>query len=69
MKKILLSVLLLSPIVFFAAGDSSSGMDMSPLLFIILSLFIGITTKRFLRNIPIPYLILLIIGILVRLID
>ncbi len=65
MKKLLLSVLLLSPIVLFAAGDSSSGMDMSPLLFIILSLFIGITTKRFLRNIPIPYtVILLIIGIL-----
>ena len=64
MKKLLLSVLLLSPTVLFA-GDSSSGMDMSPLLFIILSLFIGINTKRFLRNIPIPYtVILLIIGIL-----
>ncbi len=48
-----------------AGGDSSSGIDMSPLLFIILSLFIGINTKRFLRNIPIPYtVILLIIGIL-----
>ena len=65
MKKLLLTVLLFSPTVLLAAGDSSSGMDMSPLLFIILSLFIGITTKRFLRNIPIPYtVILLIIGIL-----
>ena len=65
MKKLLLCALLLSPTVLFAAGDSSSGMDMSPLLFIILSLFIGINTKRFLRNIPIPYtVILLIIGIL-----
>ena len=65
MKMLLLTVLLFSPTVLLAAGDSSSGMDMSPLLFIILSLFIGITTKRFLRNIPIPYtVILLIIGIL-----
>ena len=64
MKKLLLTVLLFSPTVLFAADDSSNGMDMSPLLFIILSLFIGITTKRFLRNIPIPYtVILLIIGI------
>ena len=65
MKKLLLTVLLFSPTVLLAAGDSSNGMDMSPLLFIILSLFIGISTKRFLRNIPIPYtVILLIIGIL-----
>ncbi len=65
MKKVLLSVLLLFPLVFLAGGDSTSGLDMSPLLFIILSLFIGISTKRFLRNVPIPYtVILLIIGIL-----
>ena len=70
MKKLLLSLLLFSPTVLFAAGDSSSGMDMSPLLFIILSLFIGINTKRFLRNIPIPYtVILLIIGILLGTVD
>ena len=65
MKKVLLSVLLLFPLVFLAGGDSTSGLDMSPLLFIILSLFIGISAKRFLRNVPIPYtVILLIIGIL-----
>ena len=65
MKKNLLTIFLLSPLVFFAGGDSTSGLDMSPLLFIILSLFIGINTKRFLRNVPIPYtVILLIIGIL-----
>lgn len=65
MKKFLLSILLFLPTVMLAGGDSSSGIDMSPLLFIILSLFIGINTKRFLRNIPIPYtVILLIIGIL-----
>ena len=65
MKKTLLTIFLLSPLVLLAGGDSTSGLDMSPLLFIILSLFIGINTKRFLRNIPIPYtVILLIIGIL-----
>jgi NhaP-type Na+/H+ or K+/H+ antiporter len=65
MKKTLLTIFLLSPLLVLAGGDSTSGLDMSPLLFIILSLFIGINTKRFLRNIPIPYtVILLIIGIL-----
>ena len=65
MKKTLLTIFLLSPLVLLAGSDSSRGMDMSPLLFIILSLFIGINTKRFLRNLPIPYtVILLIIGIL-----
>ena len=48
MKKTLLTIFLLSPLVFLAGGDSSSGLDMSPLLFIILSLFIGINAKRFL---------------------
>ena len=65
MKKTLLTIFLLYPLVLLAGGDSTSGLDMSPLLFIILSLFIGINTKRFLRNVPIPYtVILLIIGIL-----
>ncbi len=64
MKKTLLTIFLLSPFVLLAGGDSTSGLDMSPLLFIILSLFIGINAKRFLRNVPIPYtVILLIIGI------
>ena len=65
MKKSFLTIFLLCPVVLLAGGDSTSGLDMSPLLFIILSLFIGINTKRFLRNVPIPYtVILLIIGIL-----
>ena len=65
MKKTLMTIFLLSPLALLAGGDSTSGLDMSPLLFIILSLFIGINTKRFLRNVPIPYtVILLIIGIL-----
>ena len=62
MKKTLLTIFLLSPLVLLAGDDR--GMDMSPLLFIILLIY-GINTKRFLRNIPIPYtVILLIIGIL-----
>ena len=66
MKKSLLTIFLLSPLVLLAGGDSSSGLDMSPLLFIILSLFIGINTKRFLRKVPIPYtVILLIIGVVI----
>jgi NhaP-type Na+/H+ or K+/H+ antiporter len=70
--RILLSFFLVfSPLLFLAAGEQNISelehqpMDMSPLFFIIISLFIGINTKRFLRKIPIPYtVILLIIGVL-----
>ena len=57
------------------AGDNSTNavvksMDMSPLFFIIIALFIGINTKRFLRKLPIPYTVmLLLIGIGVGLIN
>ena len=57
------------------AGDNSTNavvksMDMSPLFFIIIALFIGINTKRFLRKLPVPYTVmLLLIGIGVGLIN
>ena len=69
MRHILALILVLSPLLLLAAGDQSAElkhnpMDMSPLFFIIIALFIGINTRRFLRKVPIPYtVILLIIGV------
>ena len=69
MRHILALILVLSPYLILAAGDQSAELkhnpiDMSPLFFIIIALFIGINTRRFLRKVPIPYtVILLIIGV------
>ena len=70
MKKILSVFLFLCPILLFASDwpgtempneVTSNKLDMSPLLFIIVSLFIGILTKQFLKKLPIPYTVLLLI--------
>ncbi len=70
MKCLLSLFFVISPLLLLAAADPNlaelehAPMDMSPLFFIIISLFIGINAKRFLRKIPIPYtVILLIIGV------
>jgi len=70
MKKILALLLFLAPFFLFAGDwDGAEIVDeqvwkMSPLFFIIASLFIGILCKHFLKKVPIPFtVILLIIGI------
>ena len=70
MKNLLSLTLVFFPFILFASSNQPieelehQPMDMSPLFFIIISLFIGINAKRFLRKIPIPYtVILLIIGV------
>ena len=70
MKNLLSLTLVFFPFILFAASNQPveelehQPMDMSPLFFIIISLFIGINAKRFLRKVPIPYtVILLIIGV------
>lgn len=75
MKTLIFTLFTIFPI-FLKAGDNLSedithqSMDMSPLFFIIIALFIGINTKRFLRKIPIPYtVILLLIGIGIGLVN
>ena len=71
MKSLLFLILSFCPVLLLAASTDNLSelehqpMDMSPLFFIIISLFIGINTKRFLRKVPIPYtVILLIIGLI-----
>ena len=71
MKNLLSLILVFFPFILFAASNQPveelehQPMDMSPLFFIIISLFIGINAKRFLRKVPIPYtVILLIIGVI-----
>ena len=79
MKSVLSIILLICPLILFA-GDwpgtelpnevANNKLDMSPLLFIIVSLFIGILTKQFLKKLPIPYtVLLLIIGLVLGVID
>ena len=75
MKRFLSLLLILCPFSIFA-GDwsdeelTSNKLEMYPLLFIIVSLFIGILTKKFLRKLPIPFtVILLIIGLILGIID
>ena len=75
MKRFLSLLLILCPFLIFA-GDwsdeelTSNKLEMYPLLFIIASLFIGILTKKFLRKLPIPFtVILLIIGLILGIID
>ena len=75
MKNLIFTLFTIVPTLAFA-GDGLSedithqSMDMSPLFFIIIALFIGINTKRFLRKIPVPYtVILLLIGIGIGLIN
>ena len=70
MKKILSLLLFLAPFLIFAGDwDGAEIVEkqvwkMSPLFFIIASLFIGILCKHFLKKVPIPFtVILLIIGI------
>ena len=70
MKKILSLLLFLAPFLIFAGDwDGAEIVEkqvwkMSPLFFIIASLFIGILSKHFLKKVPIPFtVILLIIGI------
>jgi len=72
MKILITLFTLLFPFLLFAGAAQSgenvdnNAMDMSPLFFIIIALFIGINTKRFLRKVPIPYtVILLIIGVVI----
>ena len=70
MKNILALLFILAPFLLFA-GDWDGGESvqmqvwkMSPLFFIIGSLFIGILSKHFLKRVPIPFtVILLIIGL------
>ena len=70
MKNILALLFILAPFLSFA-GDWDGGESvqmqvwkMSPLFFIIGSLFIGILSKHFLKRVPIPFtVILLIIGL------
>ena len=77
MKNILTTIFIFSPFLFFAgewSGDEiiekQQPLDMSPLFFIIASLFIGIFTKKFLKKIPIPFtVILLIIGLILGVLD
>ncbi len=46
-------------------GDSDHGGGMEPLLFVIVALIIGAATRHFLRNIPLPFTVmLLLIGII-----
>ena len=75
MNKILSLFLIFCPFLIFA-GDwsgeeiTNNKLDMSPLLFIIVSLFIGILTKKFLKKLPIPFtVILLIIGLFMGVVD
>ena len=69
------TLFILLPSLVLAGGNSTNNgveksMDMSPLFFIIIALFIGINTKRFLRKLPVPYTVmLLLIGIGVGLIN
>ena len=69
------TLFILFPSLLLAGGNSTNNaveksMDMSPLFFIIIALFIGINTKRFLRKLPVPYTVmLLLIGIGVGLIN
>ena len=79
MKTILSIILLICPFLLFASDwpgteipneVANNKLDMSPLLFIIVSLFIGILTKQFLKKLPIPYtVLLLIIGLVLGVID
>lgn len=69
-------ILCLLPFLLFGQQDQvpdvneQGPMDMSPLFFLILSLFIGINIKRFLRKVPIPYtVILLVVGLVLGVID
>ena len=75
MKKILALLLFLSPFLIFAGNwDGAEEVKkevwkMSALFFIIASLFIGIICKHFLKKVPIPFtVILLIIGLILGLI-
>ena len=75
MKKILALLFFLTPFLLFA-GDWDGAEEvkkevwkMSALFFIIISLFIGIICKHFLKDVPIPFtVILLIIGLILGLI-
>tara|TARA_B110000858_G_scaffold15268_1_gene15411 strand:+ start:2605 stop:2937 length:333 start_codon:yes stop_codon:yes gene_type:complete len=77
MKNILTTIFIFSPFLFFAGEwsgeeiiEKQQPLDMSPLFFIIASLFIGIFTKKFLKKIPIPFtVILLIIGLFLGVLD
>ena len=79
MKSLLSIILLICPFLLFASDwpgtelpneVADNKLDMSPLLFIIVSLFIGILTKQFLKKLPIPYtVLLLIIGLVLGVID
>ena len=77
MKNILTTIFIFSPLLFFAGEwsgeeiiEKQQPLDMSPLFFIIASLFIGIFTKKFLKKIPIPFtVILLIIGLFLGVLD
>lgn len=51
------------------AEESHSG-DMSPLFFLILAIFIGAATRHFLKRIPVPYtVLLLVIGLILGLLS
>ena len=72
MKILITLFTLLFPFLLYAGAAQSgenadnNAMHMSPLFFIIIALFIGINTKRFLRKVPIPYtVILLIFGVFI----
>ena len=70
MRNLIFTFFTFFPFLLFASENSSDNatqsMDMSPLFFIIMALFIGINTKRFLRKVPIPYtVILLLIGLVI----
>ena len=75
MKALIFTLFVFIPSFFFAVDDSPEvivhqSMDMSPLFFIIMALFIGINTKRFLRKVPIPYtVILLLIGLVIGVVN
>ena len=79
MRSLISIILLICPFLLFASDWPGTEMpnevadnklDMSPLLFIIVSLFIGILTKQFLKKLPIPYtVLLLIIGLVLGVID
>ncbi len=75
MKKLIFTLFIILPSLVLASGVSTEdithqSMDMSPLFFIIIALFIGINTKRFLRKVPVPYtVILLLIGIVIGLVN
>ena len=79
MKSLLSIILVICPFLLFASDWpgtevpnelANNKLDMSPLLFIIVSLFIGILTQTVFKKLPIPYtVLLLIIGLILGVID